>query len=495
MATQKDNTKERKPLPKEIGSKSYNRSALDKDYSLFSLATDLQFPYSIKTYEAMASDTTLASALNAVQTVALRVPRFIEPYNETTTHINRAKFVDECLGITVDNNDMTHSFDEFLREALTMNKYGSSVHEKVFRVRRKKFGSKYDDGKIGIKRLPIRSQGSIAKWKFDEKVRTVLGCYQKEIDLVDLQNGLITLKTTFSDDTFIPRDRFLLIRDNATNGNPEGKSKLSYCYNHWRKLQNLLETEEIATVKNLNGVPVVKIPSIYMTETATDEQKMTYKVMKDGVTKLGIGEQQSIILPSDVDENGKPYFDFSIVQSSASNISAISSVVKTRSDQILQALFADALIMAQGTSSSVANKRDMLSMVVESLLDSIFAQVNKDLIPDLFRRNGWDDTKTPKLKRGDIFNMDFAAFAKAMQQLKATKLIAVTPDNINYIAEVMGLPYRVPHDTTKEELDEILGTMDEDESRSGDGAASPSGQGTANTVSEDDKSASNLENA
>ena len=91
--------------------------------------------------------------------------------------------------------------------------------------------------------------------------------------------------------------------------------------------------------------------------------------------------------------------------------------------------------------------------------------------------------------------MDFAAFAKAMQQLKATKLIAVTPDNINYIAEVMGLPYRVPHDATKEELDEILGTMDEDESRSGDGAASPSGQGTANTVSEDDKSASNLENA
>ena len=141
MATQKDNTKERKPLPKEIGSKSYNRSVLDKDYSLFSLATDLQFPYSIKTYEAMASDTTLASALNAVQTVALRVPRFIEPYNETTTHINRAKFIDECLGITIDNNDMTHSFDEFLREALTMNKYGFSVHEKVFRVRRKKTGN------------------------------------------------------------------------------------------------------------------------------------------------------------------------------------------------------------------------------------------------------------------------------------------------------------------------------------------------------------------
>ena len=154
--------------------------------------------------------------------------------------------------------------------------------------------------------------------------------------------------------------------------------------------------------------------------------------------------------------------------------------------------------MAQGTSSSVANKRDMLSMVVETLLDSIFAQVNKDLIPDLFRRNGWDDTKTPKLKRGDIFNMDFAAFAKAMQQLKATKLIAVTPDNINYIAEVMGLPYRVPHDATKEELDEILGVEgNEDESKSGQGYSTDSGglNGTGNSVSETDNSADNLENA
>lgn len=454
---------------------------------------DLQFPYCVATYDQMEQNIVIASALSIVNVIASRTPYYFESYDESDRHKKRKDFVEQVFNDMVDQ-----TLDEFIREAMSVNKYGFSIHEKVFYFRRKKNGSKYDDGKIGIKRLPIRSQGSIAKWKFDEKVRTVLGCYQKEIDLVDLQNGLITLKTTFSDDTFIPRDRFLLIRDNATNGNPEGKSKLSYCYNHWRKLQNLLETEEIATVKNLNGVPVVKIPSIYMTETATDEQKMTYKVMKDGVTKLGIGEQQSIILPSDVDENGKPYFDFSIVQSSASNISAISSVVKTRSDQILQALFADALIMAQGTSSSVANKRDMLSMVVESLLDSIFAQVNKDLIPDLFRRNGWDDTKTPKLKRGDIFNMDFAAFAKAMQQLKATKLIAVTPDNINYIAEVMSLPYRVPHDATKEELDEILGVEgNEDASKSGQGYSTDSGglNGTGNSVSETDNSADNLENA
>ena len=79
-----------------------------------------------------------------------------------------------------------------------------------------------------------------------------------------------------------------------------------------------------------------------------------------------------------------------------------------------------------------------------------------------------------------------------------TKLIAVTPDNINYIAEVMGLPYRVPHDATKEELDEILGVDgNEDASKSGQGYSTDTGglNGTGNSVSEEDNSASNLENA
>lgn len=447
---------------------------------------ELRFPHCVATYDKMEQNITIASALSIVNVIASRTPYYLEAYAEDDLHKERRDFVQQCF------DDMTHTFDEFIREALTVNKYGFAIHEKVFYLRLKKNGSKYDDGKIGIKRLPLRAHGSLSRWKFDDNVRELKGVYQYKSVWDD---SLHFFRLNRDNEVFIKRDRFLHIRDNATNGNPEGRSRLSYCYNHWRKLQHLLEIEEISTAKNLNGVPVVKIPSIYMTDDATPEQKATYQVFKDGVTKLGRGEQQSMIIPSDMDENGKPYFDFTIVTASASNISAISAIVKTRSDQLLQALFADALIMAQGTSSAVANKQDMLNMLVESLLQLIFDQINNDLIPDLFRRNGWDDTKTPKLKYGKLANLDFAAYAKAIQQLKATKMIAVTPENVNFVAEVMQLPYRVPADATKEELDEILGVLDEDNSRSGDGAASPSGQGTAKTVAEEDKSASNLENA
>ena len=56
--------------------------------------------------------------------------------------------------------------------------------------------------------------------------------------------------------------------------------------------------------------------------------------------------------------------------------------------------------------------------------------LNNDLIPELFRRNGWDDSKLPTLRYGELEEVDMAVFAKAMQQLKATKLIPVTPNVI-----------------------------------------------------------------
>ena len=67
---------------------------------------------------------------------------------------------------------------------------------------------------------------------------------------------------------------------------------------------------------------------------------------------------------------------------------------------------------------------------------------------------------------------------------------------INRILEVMGFTYRIDEDMSKEDLDELLGVEQEDDSRSGDGLASKTGglNGTGDSASEDDNSASNLDN-
>ena len=58
----------------------------------------------------------------------------------------------------------------------------------------------------------------------------------------------------------------------------------------------------------------------------------------------------------------------------------------------------------------------------------------------------------------------------------------------------MGFTYRVDDNLSKEELDELLGVEQKDDSRSGDGLEKGSGNGTSDKPSESDNSASNLNN-
>lgn len=492
MARQPTTKKKTPVVPSELGVKQ--SSVYDYDYCMFDINKDLKFPYSIQTYKEMRKNINIASALNAVQIIALRVPRFIDPYNETDTHKKRADFVNECLGITQDNNDMTHSFDDFLREALSMNTYGFSIHEKVYRYRLNKFGSKYDDGKVGIKRLPIRPQDSIECFNYDEEGRELESITQKQS--VPRTNFLKKFNLSKDGLIDIPRSRVLLFKADCDDGKGEGVSPLSYAYDTWRDLLRYEDLEGIAASKNLNGLPVIWMPSEYMIDDPDDEASKVYNTLKDGVSKIAIGQQSSLMLPSDREDltgQGGKLFDFTLMSASSSNITAITAIIAEKRKTLLQCLFAAEIASIENVDST---KTSLLNMVVENRIKEIFTVINNDLIPELFELNGWDKTKTPKLRYGKLREIPFADFAKAMQQIKATKLVAVTPENINYIAEQMGLPYRVPLDSTKEELDKILGVEEQDSSKSGQGYSSDTGglNGTGNSVSQTDNSANNLAN-
>ncbi|MGD4642045.1 hypothetical protein QT746_22440, partial [Xanthomonas citri pv. citri] len=154
------------------------------------------------------------------------------------------------------------------------------------------------------------------------------------------------------------------------------------------------------------------------------------------VSKIAIGQQSSLALPSDREDmtgQGGKLFDFSLMSASSSNITAITAIIERLKKEMLLCLFAGEI--ADGIDGT---KTSMLSMLVENRVKEIFTVINNDLIPHLFRLNGWDETKTPKLKYGKLREIPFSEFAKAMQQTKATKLIPVTPKNINYIGEELG---------------------------------------------------------
>lgn len=481
-------------LPKEIGTTDSGRFDPMRLDRRGGLPRELVFPHSIYTYDEMAKNPTIAAALNAISLIALRVPRYIEPYDSSVTHKKRAEFLNECLGVTTPSNDMTHTFDDFIRETLSMNKYGFCITEKVFRVRRLKNGSKYDDGKVGIKRLPIRPQYSIEDFVYDEEGRDLLAIKQA----VNTKNFKKSALSSLIDGNLkvIPRESFMLFNAEATNGSAISISPLAHVYEVWSELIKYKDLENIASSKNLNGLPVLWMPAENMVDDPEDPASEVFKVLRDGISKISVGQQTSLMLPSDREQDsgaGGKLYDFQLMSASSSNITAIQQTIKRLTDEILQCLSADWL--KDGNEIDTA-KTSLMIMLVEGRIREIFTRLNTDLIPHLWRLNGWDDTKLPQIKYGTLKEVSMADFAKAMQQTKATKLIAVTPKNINYIAEKLGLPERLDENLTQEELDKILGVEDKDDSKSGSGYSSDTGglNGQGNSVSETDNSASNLDN-
>ena len=107
-----------------------------------------------------------------------------------------------------------------------------------------------------------------------------------------------------------------------------------------------------------------------------------------------------------------------------------------------------------------------------------------------------DIAKPPKFTFGDISRPHLEVFANALQQLMAVGLVYPSAKNVNYIGEQLGLPDQIDPDATQEEVNKLLQRDEEMKSRSGDGYASATGglNGTSNSVSKDDRSASNLSN-
>lgn len=493
MATQQE--KEKGKVPSEIGTTGVYSKNIGSYFD--EGIKDLTFPHSLDTYDKMAMDVTIASALNAVNVIASRVHIYVESYDQSNVHKKRADFVMQCL------NDMEdgESLENIVQKALTLNKYGFSILEKVFRRRRHKNGSKYDDGKIGIKALPMRNQHSISGFKWDENFRKVEGLYQANRPKPpsyynyfanNIKNPLLFKPT--ENDTFIPRNRYLHFKADLSSDLPESVSPLYACYGGWRELQRHKDMENIAASKNMNGILVGRIPQEYLAADADEDMRKAGDVVKGSLSKLAVNEQAAIVLPStrSDDAHGALEWDVTTLQSSSSHVTSISDIVKRLQNEILQLMFADILRSGDEVTNVSKNKKSMLNMLVETRVQEVLRVLNNDLIPELFRRNGWDDSKLPTLRYGELEEVDMAVFAKAMQQLKATKLIPVTPNVINRVLEIMGFTYRVPDDMTKEELDELLGVEDDDDSRSGDGLAKGSGNGTSDNVSEADNNANNL---
>lgn len=362
---------------------------------------------SIKVFQEMSLNDPIVGALLFSITQLLRqVDWRVESTDNTPEATEAADFVEQCM------DDMSHTWDDMIADILTCLTYGWSWHEIVYKKRvgpwerdpKKK--SKYDDGRIGWRKIAIRSQETMLRWIFDEDGGI---------------KGLVQLAPPQYQSTVIPIERSLLFRTNNAKGNPEGQSILRTAYRPWFFKKRLEEFEAIGVERDLAGMPVAKIPASYMDAAPGTRERRVFEAFKKMVSNVRRDEHEGLVLPNQFDRNTKqPLFEFELLSAGGSRTFDTNALIQRYEQRILMTVLADFILVGhegQGSYAMHVDKTGIFRSALNSIAKMIADTFNRHAIPRLFEVNGWKLDELPKIVPNNVDPPDLTQLASFMSAM------------------------------------------------------------------------------
>jgi hypothetical protein len=359
--------------------------------------------------EMSENDPLIGSLIFTVDRLIRNVEWRVEPAGKSKEDADAAKLVETCM------DDMSHTWNDFISEALTSVIFGWSWHEIVYKRRvgpwekdsSKK--SKYTDGLIGWRKMPIRAQETLLRWSFD--------------DTGDV-NAMIQLAPPRYETTVLPIERSLLFRYRHTKGNPEGMSMLRQAYRPWYMKKRLEEYEAVGVERDLAGLPIVKVPAEFLRAKPGSQQAQTVEAFKRMVKSVRRDEQEGIVFPMAYDQDTKqPLYSFELMGGGGSRSFNTDGIIKRYEERILMSVLADFILVGHqggGSYSLHTDKTGIFRTSLNSIAQSIADTLNRHAIPRLFLANGWKPAELPKIVPGDVDSPDISQLASFMQSMAST---------------------------------------------------------------------------
>ena len=395
----------------------------------------------IKKFREMRdNDATIGAIMYATEQVLRDVPKVVKPADDSE---QAGEYADYILSVL---DDMEHTLDDHISEALSSLTYGFAVFETVYKRRMgpdfkdKKRNSKYSDGYWGVRKLASRAQWTIQDFDVDRKSGDLLGVRQE-----------FSLNDTSS---YIPRDKLIHYRTTTVNNDPSGRSILRNAYKSYTFLTNLQTIEAIAVERELHGVPVGRMPAEYLGADATDAQKSLRQSFERMLRDLKLNEQGYALLPSDLllDNEGKStggvaarLMDIELITSNGTRNIDIDPIIKRYQHDISRSVMAEFLMLGSSSSGSYAlskSKTDLFLRSMESYINSIYDVLNKQLVEPLWMLNGFDITLMPRIEAGDVAPHDLKEIASFLRNLNGANIdVSSQPEVVKDLMDIAELEF------------------------------------------------------
>lgn len=342
-----------------------------------------------------------------------------------------AKLVETCM------DDMSSSWADTIMEILSCLQYGWAWHEIVYKRRMGpwqsdgRHRSKYTDGLIGWRKMPIRAQETLHRWVFDETGDV---------------RAMVQLAPPDYQQRTIPIERSLLFRFGHHKGNPEGRSILRNSYRPWYYKKRLEEFESVGVERDLAGLPMVTVPSEYLRAGKGTEQAKMVEAMKKMVRSIRRNEQEGLVFPASYDSDTKQaLFKFELLGSGGQRQFSTNELIQRYEQRQLMTVLADFIMIGHqgstGTYNLHVDKTGIFRDALNAVAQSIAEVFNRHAIPRLFAANGWKPDALPHLEPGNVDAPDLGQLA---QFLSATAGLGFNwgpdVDMERYLRHAAGLP-------------------------------------------------------
>lgn len=444
--------------------------------------SELRHPNWNREVKAMQCDAVVSSGVELLQMWLQRATPEIIPFSDDQSDKDKAVFLTQCM------HDMEHTWDDLMKDITSYIWYGFAPIEMVWKKRLSSNGSKYNDGLIGWKKLPVRSQNTIEKVKFSQDGRELTHLVQNisGVTITDQLNNLLLQNPLGRIE--LPVDKLMQFRYNGTKGDPFGRSPLKSAWYSWKTRSQLQMDEAVSAQRNLNGTAAYYMPAEYMSPDADDDKKLVYQNVMNQVRNYQRNEQSGFVIPNIYDELSKQRLFSLETLEVKSNGFPTNDIIRRYNLEILTMLFADILVMGQTSTGSFAlsgSKTNLVEMALEARLKEISSVLVNTGFRKLYELNGWDVTRLPQIKFRFKEDKNPDEFGKLLQRIGSINFIPRTPKTVAWSLKGMGYENSDEFlDMSQEEIDELF---TDNESGAGDAIGSgTTQQGGSNSATNSD---------
>lgn len=380
----------------------------------------------INIYNEMSSnDDVIGAILFAIETLLRQTDWNVQPAGDTEKDREAAEFVESCM------NDMDKTWTDTISEVLSFITFGWSYHEIVYKRRMGRTknpitNSKYNDGLIGWRKLPIRAQETLYQWEYDDE-DNLLGMTQ----MPPPNYGLLT----------IPIEKALHFRTKSRKDNPEGRSVLRNAYRSWYFKRRIQEIEGIGIERDLAGLPVLYGPEgLDLWEQDNEDAQRTLAALETMVRNIRRDSMEGVVLPSG--------YKLELLSTGGARQFDTNKIIDRYDTRMAMTVLADFIFLGHQQTGSFAlssDKTEIFAMAIGSFLDIICETFNNQGIPKLIDINGKhfeSITDYPKLVHGDIEDQDIEKLAKYIKEMTSIGILIPDDELEDFVRRAGHLPDR-----------------------------------------------------